>query len=80
MTFLNIITWATEAELMALLKLTKKNPSDLPSTAENQLSWEFKAITNKEESSELEFVADTMIPANCPVKGTVVQAIFDTIL
>ncbi len=80
MTFLNIITWATEAELMALLKLTKKNPSDVASTAENQLSWEFKAITNKEESSELEFVADTMIPANGPVKATVVQAIFDTIL
>jgi len=48
---------------MAALKLTKKNPSDVLSTAENQLSWPYKPITNNDEGAAAEFKADTLIPA-----------------
>jgi hypothetical protein len=48
---------------MAALKLTKKNPSDVLSTAEYQLSLPFKLITNKLEAAAAEFIADTLIPA-----------------
>ena len=64
---------------MAELKLTKKNPSDEASTAENQLSWPSKAITYNVEGFAAEFIADAMIPAYCPVKAIEVQAVVDTI-
>jgi hypothetical protein len=43
------------------------------------LSWPSTAITYNVEGFAAEFIADTMIPAYCPVKTIEVQAVVDTI-